>query len=99
MLMLTRRVGESIYMDINAGIRICVSEIRGKQVRLGVECSPDIRVLRQELHAKQNHMPLTQKKLTVITPSAVQITPRRRFSYAHGKITMYQAFIDGHDGQ
>lgn len=47
MLILTRRIGESIRIGEN--IEISVLEIRGNQVRLGVHAPPDVLVLRSEL--------------------------------------------------
>ena len=46
MLILTRKVGETILIGEN--IRIMVVQIRGKQVRLGIEAPPDLLVLRTE---------------------------------------------------
>jgi carbon storage regulator len=47
MLILSRKVGESIA--IGDGIKVTVIKVRGGQVRLGIEASPDVTVLRQEL--------------------------------------------------
>ncbi len=47
MLILTRKIGESILVGDN--IRLVVLEIRGKQIRLGIEAPPDIVVLREEI--------------------------------------------------
>ncbi len=47
MLILTRKIGESLLIGDN--IRVTVLEIRGKQVRLGIEAPADIAVLREEL--------------------------------------------------
>ena len=47
MLLLTRKIGEGLLIGSN--IRVVVLEIRGKQVRLGVEAPGDIAVLREEL--------------------------------------------------
>jgi carbon storage regulator CsrA len=47
MLILTRKAGESLV--IGESIRITVLEIRGKQVRLGVEAPPEVVVLREEI--------------------------------------------------
>ncbi len=47
MLILTRKIGEGLLIGNN--IRVVVLEIRGKQVRLGVEAPGDIAVLREEL--------------------------------------------------
>ena len=47
MLILTRRPGESI--NIGDDIEISVLEIRGNQVRLGINAPTDVLVLRSEL--------------------------------------------------
>lgn len=46
MLILTRKVGETLLIEKN--IRIMVVEVRGKQVRLGIEAPPDLLVSRTE---------------------------------------------------
>ena len=50
MLTLTRKVGESIR--IGDEIIVVVKEIKGKQVRLGIEAPRDIYVCREELFMK-----------------------------------------------
>ncbi|MFZ3209187.1 MAG: carbon storage regulator CsrA [Geobacteraceae bacterium] len=50
MLILTRKVGESIV--INDNIRIKVVEFKGSQVRIGIEAPPDVRVCRAEVNDK-----------------------------------------------
>jgi flagellar assembly factor FliW len=47
MLILTRKIGESILVGEN--IRLVVLEIRGRQIRLGIEAPADIVVLREEI--------------------------------------------------
>ena len=47
MLILTRRPGESI--QIGEDIEISVLEIRGNQIRLGINAPADVLVLRSEL--------------------------------------------------
>jgi carbon storage regulator len=47
MLILTRRTGESI--QVGDDIEISVLEIRGNQVRLGINAPSDVLVLRAEL--------------------------------------------------
>jgi carbon storage regulator len=49
-LILTRKSGERI--TIGDHIRVTVLEIKGKQVRLGVEAPPDTRVHREEIFQK-----------------------------------------------
>ncbi len=56
MLILTRKIGESILIGDN--IRVAVLEIRGKQARLGIEAPAHIAVLREELFKhidQENH--------------------------------------------
>ncbi len=48
MLVLSRKVGESLI--IGNEIRVKVVEVRGGQVRLGLEAPPEISVVREELH-------------------------------------------------
>ncbi|OGW59596.1 MAG: carbon storage regulator [Nitrospirae bacterium RBG_16_64_22] len=50
MLVLTRRLGESITIGDN--IRVVVMEIRGNQVRLGIEAPHDLPVHREEVYRK-----------------------------------------------
>jgi carbon storage regulator len=47
MLILTRKVGESITIADN--IRVTVQGVRGHQVRLGVEAPAEVPIFRQEL--------------------------------------------------
>ncbi len=47
MLILTRKIGESILIGDN--IRVMVLEVRGRQIRLGIEAPTDIVVLREEI--------------------------------------------------
>jgi carbon storage regulator len=46
MLILTRKVGETAL--IGEDIRIMIVQIRGKQIRLGIEAPPDLLVLRTQ---------------------------------------------------
>lgn len=48
MLILTRKVGELIR--IGDVITVRVLEVRGGQVRLGVEAPPDVRIFREEVY-------------------------------------------------
>ena len=50
MLTLTRRVGEAIWIG---DVRVVVTEIRGKQVRLGFEAAPEVKIQREELRKKE----------------------------------------------
>lgn len=60
MLALTRGVNESIFIkDANDIIRIMVTRIQGKRVRLGVDAPPEVKIYREELLPKiyGNSMP------------------------------------------
>ncbi len=48
MLVLTRRLGESIAIDDD--IKITVVQIKGKQVRLGIEAPRDTAIHREEVY-------------------------------------------------
>jgi len=50
MLVLARKPGEAI--QIGDGITVHVVEIRGKQVRLGIEAPADMLVHRSEIHER-----------------------------------------------
>ncbi len=47
MLVLSRKPGQRILIGPN--IEIVISEVRGNQVRIGIDCPRQIRVLREEL--------------------------------------------------
>jgi carbon storage regulator len=47
MLVLSRRYNQSIVID--GGIKITVIEIRGNQIRLGIEAPREVGVMREEL--------------------------------------------------
>jgi len=51
MLVLTRKIGESIIIKTSTGeeIEVVVLDTNGKQVRLGTEAASDVTVLREEL--------------------------------------------------
>ena len=48
MLILTRKEGEGIRLGEH--IRIVLVQLKGNQVRLGIECPSNMRVLREELY-------------------------------------------------
>lgn len=49
MLVLTRKLGESIAIDDHIKIRIV--QIKGKQVRIGIEAPKDTKIHREEVYA------------------------------------------------
>ncbi|ANA41233.1 MULTISPECIES: carbon storage regulator CsrA [Geobacter] len=50
MLVLTRKMGEVV--TIGDSIRIKVVEMKGNQVRLGIEAPNDLRIYREEIYLK-----------------------------------------------
>jgi carbon storage regulator len=50
LLILTRKIGEGIILGDD--IRIAILEIRGKQIRIGIEAPPNIVVLREEIYQR-----------------------------------------------
>jgi carbon storage regulator len=50
MLILTRKVGEAI--TIGDQIKIMVVEVKGSQIRLGIEAPADCRIYREEIYLK-----------------------------------------------
>ena len=48
MLVLTRKPGQSIY--IGDDIKITLKEIKGNQVRLGIDASPAVKIYREEIY-------------------------------------------------
>jgi carbon storage regulator len=60
MLILTRRVGESI--QIGSNVRLTVVGLSGNQVRLGIEAPDEVEVLREELYQR---LAETGQKMTV----------------------------------
>jgi carbon storage regulator len=59
-LVLTRKIGESIAIDDN--IKITVVQIKGKQVRLGIQAPHDTKIHREEVYVaiqEQNKESLT----------------------------------------
>ena len=52
MLVLSRKPGEKII--IGNGITLTVSEVKGNQVRVGIDAPDDVRILRAELACWQD---------------------------------------------
>jgi carbon storage regulator len=48
MLILTRKPGESLYIGDN--IKITIVEIKGHQIRVGIDAPSDLRIYREEIY-------------------------------------------------
>ena len=53
MLILTRRIGESVY--IGDEVRMTVLGVRGTQVRIGINAPKDVPVHREEIYYRIKH--------------------------------------------
>jgi carbon storage regulator len=71
MLILTRKIDEAIR--VGEDIRIVLVQIKGGQVRLGIECPPHVRVLREELYEA-----VRQENLKALStdPAHIQSLPK-----------------------
>ena len=61
MLILTRRVGESVY--IGDDIRLTVLGVRGTQVRVGIHAPKNIPVHREEIYYRIRNEDLTESEI------------------------------------
>jgi carbon storage regulator len=52
MLVLTRRVGQTIVID--GRIRVMVADVKGDKVRIGIDAPSSIRIDRQEVHERRS---------------------------------------------
>ena len=67
MLVLTRKLGESIAIDDN--IKIVVVQIKGKQVRLGIKAPKETKIHREEVYKaiQDQNTVASQSDLTNLT--------------------------------
>jgi carbon storage regulator len=52
MLILTRRLGETLVIGNDGEIKVTILGIKGNQIRIGIEASDKISVHRQEVYLK-----------------------------------------------
>lgn len=57
MLILTRRTGEAIKIGTET-VTVTILEVKGNQVRLGVEAPKHVAVHREEIYHRINQLPL-----------------------------------------
>jgi carbon storage regulator len=48
MLILTRKPGESLYIGDN--VKVTIVEIKGHQIRVGIDAPPELRIYREEIY-------------------------------------------------
>lgn len=75
MLILTRRAGESLYLDDN--IRITILGVQGKQVKIGLDVPPEMNIYREEVYQRvkeENTLATTINNNDLI--AAAQLTNR-----------------------
>lgn len=73
MLILTRRTGESLYLDDN--IRITILSVQGKQVKVGLDVPPEMNIYREEVYRRvkeENKLATTINNTDLI--AATQLT-------------------------
>lgn len=52
--MLTRKVGE--VLNVGDNITVTVVDVRGDKVRIGIEASPEVKILRSELEPAETEV-------------------------------------------
>ncbi len=66
MLVLTRRIGESI--KINEDVKITVIDVKGKNIRLGIEAPKDTKLYREEVFLR-----IKQENRSAATPADIDL--------------------------
>ncbi len=76
MLVLTRKLGESIAIDDN--IKIVVVQIKGKQVRLGIKAPKETKIHREEVYQaiQDQNTAASQADLTSISDLADELNKK-----------------------
>lgn len=69
MLVLTRKIGESI--KINEDVKITVIDIKGRNIRLGIEAPRETKIYREEVFNKIKDENVEAAKSTGFDPSKV----------------------------
>ena len=66
MLVLTRRIGESI--KINEEVKITVIDVKGKNIRLGIEAPKETKIYREEVFLR-----IKQENRSAATPADMDL--------------------------
>ena len=83
MLVLTRKVGESLILS--HGIRITVIDIKGRQVRVGIEAPAGVAVHREELWERISTENRTAAALSPLTLLSLQEVWKRQTAVPNGQ--------------
>lgn len=70
MLVLTRKAGESLILS--HGIKITIIDVKGRQVRIGIDAPPDVVVHREELWERISAENRTAAALSPLTLTSVK---------------------------
>ncbi len=78
MLVLTRKVGESIIIDDH--IKIRVVQLKGKQVRLGIEAPKETKIHREEVYStiQDENIGSSQSDIEVVRKASKELTKTSR---------------------
>ncbi len=73
MLVLTRKLGESIAIDDH--IKIVVVQIKGKQVRLGIKAPKETKIHREEVYKaiQEQNTEASQTDINVVSDLAAEL--------------------------
>ncbi len=69
MLVLTRKIGESI--QINDDVKVTVIDIQGKNIRLGIEAPQDTKIYREEVFLKIKEENRSAADATAFDPAKI----------------------------
>lgn len=87
MLVLTRRLGETIVID--GGIHITVVAVKGDRVRIGITAPLDVQVDRQEVHHRRSEF----KEFNQPEQLSASVAPRTTRSKKRGIPNLQQSRV------